>query len=415
MHLSTYAPRLFSEGDVRLLTAIADMAASAIHRAGLFEQLEHRVRELSALFDMSKMVTASLRIEDVLAFVVSAAARAAHAEGCYLFLWDEREKRLALRASQGFLAGDVGRLKYRLGEGLAGWVLLEGQTVNAPNLAADPRWKRDPEHEAPLPSGLALNALVVPLRLGDKTLGVLGVINKIGAPAPSTEFTVSEAELLRTSFTESDQSFLTALGSQVAIAIENARLYGDVRSLSIAAIRSLATAIDARDPYTRGHSEDVTRLAVQLARELGWSGADLEMLEFAALLHDVGKIAVPDAILRKIEPLTSGEWNVIRLHPYYSAQIVKPIEPLQRIVPWVYHHQERWDGTGYPDGLKGEAIPLAARIIAVADAFNAMTTDRPYRQARSVAEALEEIDHCAGRQFDPLIAKAFLKMGREAG
>jgi putative nucleotidyltransferase with HDIG domain len=399
MHLSTYAPRLFSEGDVRLLTAIADMAASAIHRAGLFEQLEHRVRELSALFDMSKMVTASLRIEDVLAFVVSAAAQAAHAEGCYLFLWDEREKRLALRASQGFLAGEVGRLKYRLGEGLAGWVFLEGRTVNVPDLAADPRWKRNPEHEAPLPAGRAIGALIVPLVVGDKVLGVLGVVNKTGAPA----------------FTPNDELLLPALAGQVAIAIENARLYGDVRSLSIAAIRSLATAIDARDPYTRSHSADVTRLAVQLARELGWSGADLEILEFAALLHDVGKIAVPDAILRKIEPLTSDEWNVIRLHPYYSAQIVKPVEPLQRIIPWLYHHQERWDGTGYPDGLKGEAIPLAARIIAVADAFNAMTTDRPYRKARSVAEALEEIDHCAGRQFDPMIAKVFLKMAREAG
>ncbi len=394
MHVSTYAARICTEAELRLLTAIADMAASAIRRAGLLEQLEHRVHELSALFDVGEMATASLHIEDVLQFVAGAATEAVHAEGSFISLWAEQEERLVLRASQGFLAAEVGRRKYRLGEGLAGWVFLERQVVNVSDVAADPRWKREPEHEAPLASGRVNGALIVPLVIGKKALGVLGVVNKIGAPA----------------FAAGDESLLTALAGQIAIAIENARLYEDVRDLSIAAIRSLATAIDARDPYTRGHSEGVTELAVQVARELGWSGADLEMLEFAALLHDVGKIAVPDAVLRKVERLTADEWNVIRLHPYHSAQIVKPVESLRRIVPWVYHHQERWDGTGYPDGLKGEAIPPASRIIAVADAFNAMTTDRPYRKALSVTVALAEIERCAGKQFDPAVAAAFLRL-----
>jgi PAS domain S-box-containing protein len=406
MHVSAYTPRTFTEAEVRLLTAIANMAASAIHRAGLFEQLEHRVHELSVLFDVGKMVTASLRIEHVLKFVAGAATQAVHAEGSFVFLWDEQEERLVLHASQGFLAEGVGRVKYRLGEGLAGWVFLERQGVNAPDLAADPRWKREPEHEAPLPSGRAKSARVVPLIVGNKTLGVLGVVNKIGAPAPSTA--------LRASFSVGDETLLTALAGQISIAIENARLYEDVRDLSVAAIRSLATAIDARDPYTRGHSDDVARLAVQMALAFGWGGADLEMIEFAALLHDVGKIAVPDAVLKKAEPLTADEWTIIRLHPYHSAQIVKPVESLRRIVPWVYHHQEHWDGTGYPDGLKGEAIPLASRIIAVADAFNAMTTDRPYRKALAVTEVLAEIRRCAGKQFDPQVAAVFLQMMKQA-
>lgn len=386
-------PHPFGAEETRLAQTIAGHVAFAIHRASLFDQLEHRVHELSTLFDVGKMITATLRIEDVQRFVVHAAAQAAHAEGSYLFLWDEREERLVVSALVGFLEKNVGRIKYRMGEGLAGWVFLEGRTANAPNLVADPRWKHEAEYEVHLTSGRALNAVVVPLRCGDKTLGVLGVVNKIGAPA----------------FTENDQSLLTALAGQVAIAIENARLYEDVRGLSLAAVRSLVTAIDARDPYTRGHSENVTALAVQLAREMGWSGADLEMLEFAALLHDVGKIAVPDAVLRKVEPLTADEWDVIRLHPYHSGQIVKPVEPLQRIVSWVYHHQERWDGTGYPDGLKGEAIPLAARIIAVADAWNAMTTNRPYRKALSVAKALVKLERNAGTQFDPAVVEAFLR------
>ncbi len=393
-YLSAPLPREFSERDLKLLGAIADMAASAIYRARLFEELEHRVHELSTLFDVGKMVTASLRVEDVLEFIVGAASRAVHAEGCYLFLWTEREQRLVMRAAHGLAPDLVGQVKYRLGEGLAGWVFLEGKPANVPDVAADPRWKREPDQERTHATGRVISALVVPLRVGDKTLGVLGVVNKTGAPA----------------FTASDESLLTALASETAISIENARLYEDVRGLSIATIRSLATAIDARDPYTRGHSDDVAHLSVQLARALGWSGADLEMLEFAGLLHDVGKIAVPDAILRKTEPLTPDDWNIIRLHPYHSAQIVKPVEPLQRIVPWIYHHQEKWDGTGYPDRLKGAAIPLAARIIAVVDAFNAMTTDRPYRRAKTRAEALTELQRCVGIQFDPAVMEAFLQM-----
>jgi putative nucleotidyltransferase with HDIG domain len=154
----------------------------------------------------------------------------------------------------------------------------------------------------------------------------------------------------------------------------------------------------------------VTRIVVHLARELGWHGADLEMLEFAALLHDVGKIAVPDDILRKPEELVPDEWNVIYLHPYHSAQILRPVEPLRKIIPWIYHHHERWDGEGYPDRLKGEAIPEGARIIAVVDAFNAITTNRPYHKALSEKEALDEIERNAGKQFDPVVVEAFMKV-----
>ncbi len=399
MAVNWMAPHAITDDEVRLLTAIADMAASAIHRAGLFEQLEHRVHELGALFKVGQTVTATLRIEDVLDFIVSAASETLHALGCWLFLWDEGEERLVMRAAIGPPAKAVGQLKYRLGEGLSGWVFLEGKPANVPDVAADPRWKCEPSP----PSDRAISALVVPLAVGEKTLGVLGVINK----------TADGGRPKAVAFTPADESLLTTLAGQVAIAIENARLYEDVRDLSIATIRSLATAIDARDPYTKGHSDQVAGLSVLLAREMGWNSADLEMLEFAALLHDVGKIGVPDAILRKTEPLTPDEWNHIRLHPYHSAQMVKPVEPLQRIIPWVYHHQEKWDGTGYPDGLKGENIPLAARIIAVADAFNAMTTDRPYRKARSREEAVEEVRRCAGTQFDPQVVEVFVPLLQE--
>ncbi len=394
LYLSTESPQGFSQGDVNLLTAIADMAAAAIRRASLFEELQHRVYELSTFFDVGRAITSTLRVEDVVSLVVQAATRALHAEGCSLFLWNDREQRIVMRATTGAAPELVGQVGYRSGEGLTGWVFLERRPANVPDVAADPRWKQEPEQEKTLPAGQIISALMVPLVVGEKILGVLGVANKIGAPA----------------FTDNDQSLLTTLAGQVAIAIENARLYEDVRGLSVATIRSLAAAIDARDPYTRGHSEGVTHLTVQLARELGWSGADLEMLEIAALLHDVGKIAVPDAILKKDTSLTPEEWNSIYLHPYYSVQIVKPVEPLQRIILWIYHHHERWDGTGYPDGLKGKKIPLGARIITLADAFNAMTTDRPYHIALSLEDALIEVKRCAGSQFDPQVVRAFQKI-----
>ncbi len=385
----------FAENQVDILSAIANIAAAAVHRASLFEQLEYRTHELSSLFEIGQMVTASLRLEeDVLDLVVESARKSLRAEGSWLHLWDERKERLVLQAVRGFPADLVGSFSYRLGESLTGWVFLESKVVNIPDLASDPRWKRDPEYEGALASGAAKNALVVPLLVGSKNLGVLGVANKIGGSA----------------FTNDDQLLLTALAGQVAIAIENARLYEDVRDLSVAAIRSLAAAIDARDPYTRGHSQGVTDLVIQLGKKMGWNGPDLDLLEFAALLHDVGKIAVPDAVLRKVEPLTPDEWSIIRMHPYHSAQIIKPVEPLERIIPWVYHHHERWDGTGYPDGLGGEDIPLASRIIAVADSYNAMTTDRPYRKALSQEEALAEIERCAGSQFDPQVAEFFLNI-----
>ena len=138
-------------------------------------------------------------------------------------------------------------------------------------------------------------------------------------------------------------------------------------------------------------------------------------LEFAALLHDVGKIAVPDAILRKPGPLTPEEWDVMHRHPYYSRQIVAPVEPLRRLTPWIYHHHERWDGTGYPDGLKGEAIPLAARIIAVADVWDALRSDRPYRKAWPEEKAWEHIREQAGKHFDPQVVEVFLRMQGNEG
>jgi putative two-component system response regulator len=180
-----------------------------------------------------------------------------------------------------------------------------------------------------------------------------------------------------------------------------------------ASLTMLANAIDLRDPYTRGHVERVTAYSHALAVNLGWHGEQLEGLRFGAILHDIGKIFIHEAMLFTSRPLTQEDWFEIKRHPVTGAEMIKDMPFLARAVPIVRHHHERWDGQGYPDGLQSENIPLAARIVAVADSFDAITIDRPYRRARSPQEAYLEIIGLAGIQFDPLVVKAFQRAWAE--
>jgi HD-GYP domain-containing protein (c-di-GMP phosphodiesterase class II) len=173
-------------------------------------------------------------------------------------------------------------------------------------------------------------------------------------------------------------------------------------------VRSLVNAVDARDRFMRGHSEKVTQIALKIARKMDWGESDLEQLEMAGLLHDVGKLSVPETILTKSAPLTPHEWSIIQMHPYYSAQIVKPVKSLSGVIPWVYHHQERWDGKGYPDRLSKSEIPLGASIISLSEAFTAMTTGMAQRDALSKEVAIEKIKDEEGRQFNPEVVEAFV-------
>ncbi|HEU4656109.1 MAG TPA: HD-GYP domain-containing protein [Capillimicrobium sp.] len=175
----------------------------------------------------------------------------------------------------------------------------------------------------------------------------------------------------------------------------------------MATVRALSNAVEARDAYTGKHAERVAAYGMEIARAMGSSLADDPQTEFGFLLHDVGKVAIPDAILYKPEPLTDEERALMSRHPVIGAQILRGIEFLGEAKSVVRHHHERWDGTGYPDGLAGEEIPLAARVFAVADALDALTTDRPYRPASSLADARAVIAAAAGTQFDPAVVEAF--------
>ena len=179
-------------------------------------------------------------------------------------------------------------------------------------------------------------------------------------------------------------------------------------------LRVLTGAIEARDPYTRGHSSRVTELAEAVARRLGWNDQRIESLRLGGPLHDIGKLAISHEVLHKEGRLDAKELAEIREHPKTGAKLLLRVAALRAAIPYVLYHHERWDGTGYPSGRAGEEIPLEARVLAVADAFDAMTSDRPYRLALSQAEALAEVERCAGTQFDPRIAQVFLELFDEA-
>ena len=227
-------------------------------------------------------------------------------------------------------------------------------------------------------------------------------------------------------FAKEELDFFVALAQDVAMAIRNAQLFRDLESelekkyrLFIHTIVSLAAAIEAKDRYTRGHTERVTSLSLEIAKKIGekdkkaYDHKFLEHLNIAGLLHDIGKIGIPEFILNKNGSLTAEEQKKMEEHPLVGSAILQSIDELEDAILGVKYHHEKFDGSGYPEGLKGRQIPFIAAIISVADAFDAMTTDRPYRKGLSRDEAVEEIGHASGRQFDPRVAAAFTELYKE--
>jgi putative nucleotidyltransferase with HDIG domain len=211
-------------------------------------------------------------------------------------------------------------------------------------------------------------------------------------------------------FTQDEQLIFSTLANQTAVAIENARLYDELRTSFIQTVIALANAIDIRDTYTNTHSQEIADLAAKTARALGCSLDEINEIYLGGLLHDIGKIGIPDTILQKTTRLEEKEWEIVRSHPNLGAALIAPIKRLEGVSPMIENSHERYDGLGYPHGIKGESIPLGARIISVVDSFSAMQDKRPYKEPYSRERIVNELKQNSGKMYDPHIVEVFLNV-----
>ncbi len=273
----------------------------------------------------------------------------------------------------------------RLSADLLAWMAQRKTSLLCNEIAKDKRFAWLGEY--------ATRLLAVPLQRGEEILGcIFGVDKELG------------------DFDSVDSKLLNSIANESAIYLENAMLFEDVHGLMMGLLHSLTSAVDAKDAYTCGHSERVAMLSKIIAHEVGLSEAEIERIYMAGLLHDVGKIGVPEQVLQKPGRLTVEEFEQMKKHPAIGARILQDVKQIQDIIPGVMHHHERYDGKGYPFGLAGQDIPLMGRIICLADCFDAMTSTRTYRKALPLEVTLADIRRCSGTQFDPALTEAFLRI-----
>lgn len=379
----------FTAEDQKLIVSLSNEIVMVIENAMLFNERERKVVELDNLLKATEAIASAMQLDPLLDTIMELGMNVMDAEGCSVLLVDEKEKKLQFVAASGAKKEEVKKLSLDMGEGVAGWVAQNDQPLLIEDVSQDTRFSKKVDKTL----GQETKSLIcVPLKVKERTIGVMEVINKKG----------------NRTFNQSDMVLFKPLSAQAAVAIERARLYEDLEDMFLSTVKSLAAAIDAKDPYTRGHSERVTRFSILIARELGLDDKTQRDVQLCALLHDVGKIGVPISILRKKDKLTDEDWKHIRRHPVLGAEIISPITQLKELVRNIRNHHERYDGKGYPDGLKGEDIPLISRILAVADTFDALTSERPYRNGLSDKAALEEMEIVKGTQLDSACVEAFL-------
>ena len=377
----------FSAQDAHFLELLAPEIAIALQVAELFEQRNERVGELTALNRLASVLGQDIQLDALLRRALHQVIRVADAEGGSIMLYDSKSQTLTIKAAKGLSQTIVRETRVALGQGIAGWVAQQQRPlllVDGAGTAFDGELKQQ---------GVK-SALSVPLIAKDRIIGVLNI---------SRETSAAE-------FSQQNMSIVNSFAGQLAVAIENARLYSDLQGHFLGTIEALAAAVDAKDPYTFGHSSEVTEYALAIAAEMGLGEDEQQTLRTGAILHDIGKIGVDGSILNKPGRLTVEERDLIRLHPSIGANILGSLDFLDEVVPIVLYHHERFDGLGYPSGIAGIDIPMGARIISVADAYNAMTSDRPYRAALAPDEAVAELKTNAGTQFDPNVVDTFCRL-----
>ena len=388
-------PTVIDEKKKRVIQGISHQVSVALEQARLFREGTDRAIELSnkmetiqAMNEIDRSILSTLKSDEILETATRLVARIVPCDSATVALVDRERGGFVNAAGFGaeFLAKGV-------------FVPFKETSTTEVVEAVRPQYEgnlagvKNLPLEARLLEHGFLSHIRVPLIVRGEAIGVLNV----GTKRPSA-------------YTTDNLSTLEKLAAQISVALENSRLLSDLEELFIGTVKSLSSAIDAKSKWTAGHSERVTKYALDIGREIGLSETELKDLELAGLLHDVGKIGTYESILDKPGKLTDEERTIMQQHPVMGAEILAPIKQLKDIIPGVKYHHEFYDGTGYPDGLKGEGIPLHARILTVADTVDAMGADRPYRKGRSTDVIIAELKRCSGTQFDPKVVEAFLKV-----
>ena len=389
--------RILNEGlEQKVQERTAALTGEIEERRQAEEHLRQYAERMRALHTIDMAVSSSFNLNFILDILLGQALKQLQMDAASVLLHDKLSHTLNFAAGQGFRTSVLKHTHLHIGEGHAGRAALERTLVTVPDLSQDQEFLR---------SRFFLNEgfiayFGVPLIVKGEVRGVLEIFHR--SPLKP------KAEWL---------DFLNNLAGQAAISIDNATLFADLQrsnmNLKVAydtTLEGWSRALDMRDRETEGHTERVAEMTVRLAREAGMNVTEVLQLRRGALLHDIGKMAIPDAILHKPGKLTEDEWQIMRQHPVYARDLLWPIEYLHPALDIPYCHHEKWDGSGYPRGLKGEQIPLAARLFSVVDVWDALRSDRPYRAAWSERTVLKHISSLAGTHFDPQVVAVFLKV-----
>jgi len=357
------------------------------------KNLEQNIRRLESskqtlqyvLSKIASGISSAHTIDAFLELIVEITVKALDGKSGVLMLLDEKKAELYIKSSTG-IKEQLKGMRVKVGEEGPGWVARNKKPLLIPQLY---KQKGQEDNELFVPPLLS-----VPLTYKDALVGVLTVSGKTAGG----------------NFGEDELLIVSNLASQTAIAVENERLNRDAEETYLQTISALAIAVEARDTYSRGHLDRVSEYCVKTALKLGLDEPEIKDIKDAAELHDIGKIGIADSILKKPGPLTAEETAIMRNHPVIGEAIIKPVSSLSRLCDFIRHHHEWFDGTGYPDGLKGGDISIGAKILCVVDSFDAMTTDRPYRKALSLDNAKNELKKYSGIRYDPKVTEAFLSV-----
>jgi len=350
-------------------------------------KLSKKFSEMTALYETVKITDSFLDIEDVLSSVFNNIVKTLKAEIGFLMLFDPGEEVLTIKRAHGLTKEVIKGTRIKMGESIAEMVAQSGEPmiIRRGTDALQNKGRKRYEY---------INCICALLKTKKRLIGIINLNRKRDSEP----------------FTEDDLNLLSTMAHEAATAIENVSLYRDLREGYLSIVHSMISALEVKDPYIKGHSDAVARYAVAIAKRLNISPQGIETIEMAALLHDIGKIGIHEDILNKPGKLDEEDWKDMEKHPEIGLKILNGVNFPWDIRSVIYHHHERYDGKGYPAGIKGKEIPLGARIIAVADSYDSITSERAYRKGLSKKAAIKELERVAGAQLDPEIVGVFVEM-----